>query len=205
MSVTAFRRVPAPRNEPVKTYAPGTPSACRAQGASQAEMSGRARRHPARHRRQEDCAPGRPPPWSRPTTTRASLPTPHEATNRTRPGRGRRWHAKAQRVGELAVGRPGRGLPQGRGPARHEVPRHAERGHHAGPVEDGPPVRDRRRLRAHRLLALQRAFARTDQRAAVSAPAMWNQTDYRPLEGFVYAVSPFNFTAIGGNLPPRPR
>jgi 1-pyrroline-5-carboxylate dehydrogenase len=29
---------------------------------------------------------------------------------------------------------------------------------------------------------------------------VWNQTDYRPLEGFVYAVSPFNFTAIGGNL-----
>ena len=29
---------------------------------------------------------------------------------------------------------------------------------------------------------------------------MWNQTDYRGLEGFVYAVSPFNFTAIGGNL-----
>jgi len=31
-----------------------------------------------------------------------------------------------------------------------------------------------------------------------------NQTEYRPLEGFVYAVSPFNFTAIGGNLPSAP-
>lgn len=30
--------------------------------------------------------------------------------------------------------------------------------------------------------------------------SMWNQLDYRPLEGFVYAVTPFNFTAIGGNL-----
>ncbi len=30
---------------------------------------------------------------------------------------------------------------------------------------------------------------------------MWNQLDYRPLEGFVYAVTPFNFTAIAGNLP----
>ncbi|MEK7240996.1 MAG: aldehyde dehydrogenase family protein, partial [Gemmatimonadota bacterium] len=38
----------------------------------------------------------------------------------------------------------------------------------------------------------------------VSAPGMWNQTDYRPLEGFVYAVSPFNFTAIGGNLTSAP-
>jgi 1-pyrroline-5-carboxylate dehydrogenase len=38
----------------------------------------------------------------------------------------------------------------------------------------------------------------------VSAPGMWNQTDYRGLEGFVYAVSPFNFTAIGGNLTSAP-
>jgi 1-pyrroline-5-carboxylate dehydrogenase len=32
----------------------------------------------------------------------------------------------------------------------------------------------------------------------------WNRTDYRPLEGFVYAVTPFNFTAIAGNLPTAP-
>ena len=38
----------------------------------------------------------------------------------------------------------------------------------------------------------------------LSTPAMWNQLDYRPLEGFVYAVTPFNFTAIGGNLPTAP-
>ena len=37
-----------------------------------------------------------------------------------------------------------------------------------------------------------------------SSPGMWNQTDLRPLEGFVYAVTPFNFTAIGGNLPTAP-
>ena len=30
---------------------------------------------------------------------------------------------------------------------------------------------------------------------------MWNRLEYRPLEGFVYAVTPFNFTAIAGNLP----
>ncbi len=34
----------------------------------------------------------------------------------------------------------------------------------------------------------------------ISDHTMWNQLDYRPLEGFVYAVTPFNFTAIGGNL-----
>ncbi len=38
----------------------------------------------------------------------------------------------------------------------------------------------------------------------VSDHTMWNQLDYRPLEGFVYAVSPFNFTSIAGNLPTAP-
>jgi 1-pyrroline-5-carboxylate dehydrogenase len=38
----------------------------------------------------------------------------------------------------------------------------------------------------------------------VSSPGVWNRVDYRPLEGFVYAVTPFNFTAIAGNLPGAP-
>jgi 1-pyrroline-5-carboxylate dehydrogenase len=38
----------------------------------------------------------------------------------------------------------------------------------------------------------------------VSAPGSWNSLDYRPLEGFVYAITPFNFTSIGGNLPTAP-
>ncbi len=37
-----------------------------------------------------------------------------------------------------------------------------------------------------------------------SAPGMWNRMDYRPLEGFVYAVTPFNFTSIGTNLSSAP-
>jgi 1-pyrroline-5-carboxylate dehydrogenase len=47
---------------------------------------------------------------------------------------------------------------------------------------------------ADQLLAIQPESDRT----------AWNRTDYRPLEGFVYAVSPFNFTSIGGNLPTAP-
>ncbi len=38
----------------------------------------------------------------------------------------------------------------------------------------------------------------------VSGPGVWNRSDYRPLEGYVFAVTPFNFTAIGGNLPTAP-
>ncbi|KAF2428647.1 delta-1-pyrroline-5-carboxylate dehydrogenase 1 [Tothia fuscella] len=37
-----------------------------------------------------------------------------------------------------------------------------------------------------------------------NAPGVWNRVEYRPLEGFVYAVTPFNFTAIAGNLPGAP-
>ncbi|MGI8421498.1 MAG: L-glutamate gamma-semialdehyde dehydrogenase [Gaiellaceae bacterium] len=35
----------------------------------------------------------------------------------------------------------------------------------------------------------------------VSSPGVWNRLEYRPLEGFVFAVTPFNFTSIAGNLP----
>lgn len=38
----------------------------------------------------------------------------------------------------------------------------------------------------------------------ISGPGMWNRVDYRALEGFVYAITPFNFTSIAGNLPTAP-
>lgn len=42
------------------------------------------------------------------------------------------------------------------------------------------------------------------QQPAHNSAGVWNRVEYRPLEGFVYAVSPFNFTAIAGNLPGAP-
>ncbi len=42
------------------------------------------------------------------------------------------------------------------------------------------------------------------QHQPVSSPGVWNQLDWRPLEGFVMAITPFNFTAIAGNLPATP-
>lgn len=49
-------------------------------------------------------------------------------------------------------------------------------------------------------------FARQilEEQPPANAPGIWNRTDYRSLEGFVYAVTPFNFTAIAGNLPTAP-
>ncbi len=47
-------------------------------------------------------------------------------------------------------------------------------------------------------------MTRIYQEQPASSPGIINQTEYRPLEGFVFAVSPFNFTSIGGNLPTAP-
>jgi 1-pyrroline-5-carboxylate dehydrogenase len=48
-------------------------------------------------------------------------------------------------------------------------------------------------------------FAREIQaEQPISSPGVWNRSDFRPLEGFVYAVTPFNFTSIAGNLPTAP-
>jgi 1-pyrroline-5-carboxylate dehydrogenase len=49
-------------------------------------------------------------------------------------------------------------------------------------------------------------FARQilEDQPPLNTKGIWNRTDHRPLEGFVYAITPFNFTAIAGNLPTAP-
>ena len=49
-------------------------------------------------------------------------------------------------------------------------------------------------------------FARQilEQQPPLNAKGVWNRSDYRSLEGFVFAITPFNFTAIAGNLPTAP-
>jgi 1-pyrroline-5-carboxylate dehydrogenase len=49
-------------------------------------------------------------------------------------------------------------------------------------------------------------FARQilEDQPIANSPGIWNRTDHRPLEGFVYAITPFNFSAIAGNLPTAP-
>ena len=50
------------------------------------------------------------------------------------------------------------------------------------------------------------AFGRQllSEQPPANSKGVWNRTDHRPLEGFVYAITPFNFTAIGANLPTAP-
>ena len=90
---------------------------------------------------------------------------------------------------------------------RRPVAADAQRGDDARPEQDRLPGRDRRRLRADRLLAVQRPLrprSCSPSSRRRTAKGIWNRTDHRPLEGFVYAITPFNFTAIGGNLPTAP-
>jgi len=47
---------------------------------------------------------------------------------------------------------------------------------------------------------MQQLYAEQPQ----SAPGIWNRLEHRPLDGFVFAVTPFNFTSIAGNLPTAP-
>ena len=75
-----------------------------------------------------------------------------------------------------------------------------------GQSKTAHPGRDRRGLRADRLPAVQRALRAADPgRAADSRRrACGTGSTTGPLEGFVYAITPFNFTAIAGNLPSAP-
>ncbi|HJO04912.1 MAG TPA: L-glutamate gamma-semialdehyde dehydrogenase [Acidobacteriota bacterium] len=68
---------------------------------------------------------------------------------------------------------------------------------HQADIEAAAELCDFWRFNAHYLEQIYAAQPESD-------PGMWNQVEYRPLEGFVFAVSPFNFTAIGGNLPSAP-
>ena len=160
MPVSVFnghRRVPPPINEPVRSYAPGSPE--RASIKARLEGDGRgADRHPAGDRRQRRSAPATPRRRSCRTITRTSWPTitaPRRSTS-ARPSTPRATaHRELVRV---VVRRSRRGLPQGRRALDHDLARHRQRRDDAGAVEDGVSGGDRFGLRDHRFLALQRAL-----------------------------------------------
>jgi len=68
---------------------------------------------------------------------------------------------------------------------------------HQADIEAAAELCDFWRFNAHYLEQIYAGQPESDR-------GMWNYVEYRPLEGFVFAVSPFNFTAIGGNLPSGP-
>ena len=198
------RRVPQPVNDPNRSYAPGTPE--------RAELKARLKAMAAERIEIPLVIGGREIRTGR--TGQAVMPHDHShvlaeyhmAGRRARPAGDRRVGGGAPRVGELAVG----------GSRGGDSARRRAAGHDAG----GSTI-----VAATMLGQSKTAFQAEIDAASemidfwrfntyfaqelyseqpVSSPGMWNQMEYRALEGFVYAVTPFNFTAIGGNLTTAP-
>ena len=200
-----LRRVPTPVNEPVRTYAPGSPER-RALKARLASMAGervdipliiggeeiRTRHDPARRdaaRLTATCSP----------TGTGAAPSACHAGDRGR-------DATRTATGPVVVGGSRRRVPARGRAARHDVARHLNAATMLGQsktvfqaeIDAACELIDFWRFNR----ALRARSSTTSSRSA--RRGVWNQLDYRPLEGFVYAVSPFNFTAIAGNLPTAP-
>ena len=196
-------RVPEPRNEPVLGFAPGSPERTALQAAC-ASMS----------RREIEIAPvigGRRVRTGK--TSRAVLPHEHAHVLAT-------WHKAGAREVERAVA-------AARG-AWHDWSRMPWESRaaiflKAADLLAGPW---RHRLNAATMLGQSKTCHQAEIDAACelidffrfnvrfmqeiyegqpsSPPGQWNRLEYRPLEGFVFAVTPFNFTSIAGNLPTAP-
>ena len=159
----AVTRVPAPRNEPVldlrprlgrarRAARPGCPSSPPTPLELTSTIGGAAAHGRRARSSRSSSRTGTPPSWAPRRTPRT--PTREDAVRGAEGGR-------AGLAGAV-LRRPGRGVPQGRRPARRPVAADAQRRHHARPEQDRLPGRDRRGLRADRLLALQRALRPAD-------------------------------------------
>ena len=203
MSVTAIRRVPEARNEPVKTYAPGSPervelkARLKSMAAERIEIpvvvdgqkikTGKTFTAVSPHNHRHvlaDCH----------EASAAHVQAAIDASKRAQPGWAS-WPFEERaaiilRAAELLVTK-----------YRAEINAATMLGQsktvHQSEIDAACELADFFRFNV--------SFAQELLREQpVSDPGFWNQTDYRPLEGFVYAISPFNFTAIGGNLVTAP-
>ena len=194
--------VPTPRNEAVVSYAPGTPARARLKSALTTLAStvteiplwidGRAVEGPTTdvvmphdHQRVVGRAAG-----AHPRQVQAAI----DAAERARP----EWAALPQ-ADRCAVFLKAADLLTG--PYRDRINAATMLGQsktcHQAEIEAACELADFWRFNAAYADALMR-----DQ--PISPPGLWNQTELRPLDGFVFAVTPFNFTAIAANLPTAP-
>ena len=202
----AVTHPPTPANEPVRGYAPGSPERAGLERRIK-ELAGERAELTSTIGGRQRMAGGDRIDVVQPHRHRAVLGTTAQATADDVRGRGRR-RARRRR-------RPGATCPYDERAAvllraaellAGPVAGHPQRGHRARPVQVRLPGRDRRRRRADRLPPLQRPLRTPVLRGEQpdSAPGVWNRMDHRPLEGFVLAITPFNFTAIAANLPLAP-
>jgi len=201
--VDAITRVPVPVNEPVKTYAPGSPERAeieaelaRVSAAEPAELTGTfgAERRPGTGADRYEVR--------MPSDHSTVLGVVQQAS-----------HADAKQAVEAAMAVAGdwSALPYDQraavflraadliaGPYRARINAATMLGQaktvQQAEIDSACELIDFLRFNAH---FAQEIYANQP----LSSAGVWNRMDYRPLEGFVYAITPFNFTAIAGNLP----
>jgi len=195
--------VPPPRNEPVLSFAPGTAERTALQAAC-ASMS----------RREIEIAPvigGRRVRTGK--TARAVMPHEHGHVlarwHRAGPKEVQKaiaaareaWHDWSRMPWEARAAIFLKAADLLAGPWRHKLNAATMLGQsktcHQAEIDAACELIDFFRFNVHFMEEIYRG-------QPLSSPGQWNRLEYRPLEGFVFAVTPFNFTSIAGNLPTAP-
>jgi len=202
MSLGLFR-TPPPRNEPVLAYAPGSPERKRLQAelarqaAEVVEIPLRIGGHDVKGERTVDVIM---PHQRRHVLARVHMAGPRQVTQAIEAATAARaewqafpWEERAAvflRAAELLAG-----------PWRERVNAATMLGQsktaHQAEIDAACEMIDFWRFNVH---FAERLYSEQPE----SAPGTWNRLEHRPLDGFVLAITPFNFTSIGGNLPSAP-
>ena len=203
MTAPGLSRPPAPRNEPVRDYAPGSPERAELQArlrqmqdervdvpnviGGEEVRTGETFEHVMPHRKSHVLA-----------DVHAAGPAEVE---RAIAAAGEAWHDWSRRSWEERASVFLRASELLAGPWRSTLNAATMLGQsktaHQAEIDAACELIDFWRYNVEFML---RVYAEQPE----SGPGTWNRLEYRPLEGFVFAVSPFNFTAIGGNLTTTP-
>jgi 1-pyrroline-5-carboxylate dehydrogenase len=203
MTAPGLFRPPAPGNEPVKDYAPGSPERAELQERLR-QMQGE-RLDVASVIGGEEVRTGRTFEHVMPHRKSHVLADVHAAgpaeVERAITAAGEAWHDWSRRSWEERASVFLRAAELLSGPWRSTLNAATMLGQsktaHQAEIDAACELIDFWRYNVQFML---RVYAEQPE----SGPGTWNRLEYRPLEGFVFAVSPFNFTAIGGNLTTTP-
>ena len=202
----AVTNVPVPVNEPIRATRPGSPERAALErrikelAGDRVDLTHDHRRRAAHGRRRpRSTSSSRTPPPAC-SARSATPPTPTSPPRSTRPGRPPRAGASCpSTTGPRSSSRPPTCWPArgARRSTRHRCSA-SPRSAYQAEIDAACELIDFWRFN----VALRPPDPRPSSRRR--RPGVWNRIDHRPLEGFVYAITPFNFTAIAGNLPTAP-
>jgi len=201
--MSGMPNIPVPSNEPVLSYAPGTPERAALQAAL-AQQSGEVVEVPAIVGGCE-VRSGNTVPVTMPHRHRHRIALVHQADDATLEravqASGEAWREWSQWRFEDRAAVLLRAAELLAGPWRQVLNASTMLGQsktsHQAEIDSACEVIDFWRFNPWYGAQVMREQPR-------SSNGMWNRIDHRPLEGFVYAITPFNFTAIGANLPTAP-